>query len=85
MAHPSNTMTRRLTRALNTPLPSAGDVQLVIQNGFPRIRDANGLIYRLRPEPGDASGPGQPGDMRFDADGLHIRKATGWETIPFDA
>jgi hypothetical protein len=50
--HPTNTMIRRLTRALNTPLPAAGDVQLIVQDGFPRLRDANGLIYRLRPEPG---------------------------------
>jgi hypothetical protein len=42
----------KFARALSSPRPAAGDVQIVLQDGFPRLRDANGRIYRLRPEPG---------------------------------
>jgi hypothetical protein len=42
--------TRRLTRS--SPLPAAGDFQIITQDGFPRLRDPNGNIMRIRPEPG---------------------------------
>jgi hypothetical protein len=48
---------RRLTRSASSPTPPAGDFQIVIQSGFPRLRGPNGRIYRMRPEPGTPVNP----------------------------
>jgi hypothetical protein len=48
---------RRLTRSANTPAPPAGDFQIIIQDGYPRLRDPNGNVMRIRPEPGTPVNP----------------------------
>jgi len=73
----------RLARKANTPKPSPRDLQIVVQDGRPRFRDPNGVVSRIRPEPGSPGVPGVPGDMVFDEDGLHILTVLGWETLPF--
>lgn len=73
----------RLLRPTTTPPPHPRQAfDLVDVGGLPRLRDANGIIYRLRPEPGDpATATGPDGDMIFDSTTLYLRVAGAWEAV----
>jgi hypothetical protein len=73
----------RLLQSPSSPPPHPRRAfDLVDVGGHPRLRDANGRVYRLRPEPGDpATAIGEDGDMIYDDTTLYIRAAGQWVVL----